>query len=261
MLQTIFPFLIRLEKVGSYQFTSLLIGSAFKDGNVSPISPLHSLPAQTPSHTTLDASNEHVSSPSNSHESNSPIASPPITHKSTRPTKLPNYLQDFHLGCGLPSRSTQSSDSALAIQDPKWKNAMQAEIAALEANQTWTLTPLPLGKKSIGCKWVYKIKYKPDSSVERYKARLVAKGYNQTEGLDYRETFAPVAKLVTMRVLQPFKDGTFTNLMSIMHFYMETFKRKFTWIFFLASEERGRQEYANSTNHCMVSNKHQGSGS
>lgn len=138
---------------------------------------------------------------------------------------------------------------------------MQAEIAALEANQTWTLTPLPLGKKSIGCKWVYKIKYKPDSSVERYKARLVAKGYNQTEGLDYRETFAPVAKLVTMRVLQPFKDGTFTNLMSIMHFYMETFKRKFTWIFFLASEERGRREYANSTNHCMVSNKHQGSGS
>ena len=83
------------------------------DGNVSPISPLHSLLAQTPSHTTLDESNEHVSSPLNSHESNSAIASPPITHKSTRPTKLLNYLQDFHLGCGLPSRATQSSDSAL----------------------------------------------------------------------------------------------------------------------------------------------------
>ena len=88
-----------------------------------------------------------------------------------------------------------------AIQDPKWKNAMQVEIAALEANQTLTLTPLPLGKKSIGCKWVHKIKYNPDGLVERYKARLVAKGYNQTEGLDYRETFAPIAKLVTVRVL------------------------------------------------------------
>ena len=86
-----------------------------------------------------------------------------------------------------------------AVCDPKWCLAMQQELAALKANGTWSLQPLPPGKKLVGCKWVYK--FKPDGTVERYKAQLVAKGYSQIEGLYYCETFAPVAKLVTIRLL------------------------------------------------------------
>ncbi|KAM1399923.1 hypothetical protein ACFX2F_027271 [Malus domestica] len=88
-----------------------------------------------------------------------------------------------------------------AFKDSKWREAMRLEVQALQANKTWSLVPLPAHKRPIGCKCVYKIKYNPDGTIERYKARLVAKGYSQVEGLDYRETFTPVAKLTTVRVV------------------------------------------------------------
>ncbi|KAI5333443.1 hypothetical protein L3X38_023574 [Prunus dulcis] len=88
-----------------------------------------------------------------------------------------------------------------AIKYPEWRKAMQSELAALEANHTWTLMALPAHKKAIGCKWVYKIKRHSNGTIERCKARLVAKGYTQMEGIDYHETFSPVAKLTTVRVL------------------------------------------------------------
>jgi len=88
-----------------------------------------------------------------------------------------------------------------ALQDPKWRDAMQQEVQALHANKTWSLVPPPAHKRPIGCKWVFKIKYNPNGTIDRYKARLVAKGFSQVEGIDYRETFAPVAKLTTVRIL------------------------------------------------------------
>ncbi|KAI3507425.1 hypothetical protein L1887_22411 [Cichorium endivia] len=88
-----------------------------------------------------------------------------------------------------------------AMQDENWRLAMQREIKALEENETWTLETLPEGKHAIDSKWVYKIKYKPNGEIERYKARLVARGFTQIEGVDYHDTFAPVAKLVTIRTL------------------------------------------------------------
>jgi hypothetical protein len=78
---------------------------------------------------------------------------------------------------------------------------MHEEMEALHKNKTWDLVKLPNGKKVVGYKWVFTIKHKADGSVEWYKARLVAKGFTQTYEIDYEETFAPIAKMNSIRVL------------------------------------------------------------
>lgn len=88
-----------------------------------------------------------------------------------------------------------------ACENVEWIKAMQTELKALEDYETWTIVPLPPNKKPIGSKWVYKVKMYPDGTVERFKARLVAKGYNQVYGIDYVDSFSPVAKIVTVRIL------------------------------------------------------------
>eukprot|EP00253_Pinus_taeda_P014432 PITA_14432 len=78
---------------------------------------------------------------------------------------------------------------------------MQKEYDALIKNGTWKLVDPPLGTKPIGCKWVFKNNYKVDGSLDKHKVRLVAKGFSQKEGVDYEETFAPIAKWATIRTL------------------------------------------------------------
>jgi Reverse transcriptase (RNA-dependent DNA polymerase) len=88
-----------------------------------------------------------------------------------------------------------------AITNPNWCKAIKEELKATEQNKTWVIVKLPNGKKLVGCKWVYKIKYKSDGTVERYKARLIVKRYTQTYGIDYYEIFAPVIKINIVQIL------------------------------------------------------------
>jgi len=76
---------------------------------------------------------------------------------------------------------------------------MTTKIEALELNKTRSIVDLPPGRKPINFKWVYKVKYNSDGSIERYKARLVIRGDRQVEGVDYTETFAPITKMTTAR--------------------------------------------------------------
>lgn len=149
--------------------------------------------------------------------------------KSKRPSKSPSYLKDYH--CDLVHTVTTSPHHlsqvlsydnlnptykafTLAISSifelvfyheyvkhKEWRAAMSEEFKALKDNQTWSIVPLPKGKKAIGCRWQYKNKFHSDGTLARRKARLVENGYTQQEGLDYTETFSPVAKLVTIKML------------------------------------------------------------
>jgi hypothetical protein len=100
------------------------------------------------------------------------------------------------------SEEPQTMEEALNGEDAKkWEMAMQEEYDSLVINNTWSLVPLPKGRKPISCKRVFKMKHGVNGEVERYKARLVARGVTQTFRVDYNETFAPVAKFVSIRCI------------------------------------------------------------
>ena len=146
------------------------------------------------------------------------------TRRSTGPTKLPKSLNDFivegKVKFGIEkvvnysnldpdsfcfssnlNKSFEPTCYEEAILYPQWIDALNAEIEALNKNKSWIVTILPDNRKAIGYKWIYKIKYKPNGEIDRYKARLVAKGFNQREGIDYTETFSPVVKMATVRII------------------------------------------------------------
>jgi len=159
--------------------------------------------------------------------------------KSERVSQRPSYLKDFHcynianvdvldpIFVSLSYDNLSASHYAYifaitvnqepntykqAVQHPHWQNSMDDELQALHHNNTWIITDLPPGKKPIGCKWVYKIKYHANGTIERYKARLVAKGYSQVEDIDFFDTSSPIAKLTTIILLLAISSSNNSHL-------------------------------------------------
>ena len=96
---------------------------------------------------------------------------------------------------------TKSSSFEEVVEDPAWVDAMVEEYDSIVRNSAWEIVPRPEGKSVVGSRWIYKVKQAADGSVEKYKARFVARGFSQIEGIDYEETFAPVARYSSIRTI------------------------------------------------------------
>ncbi|KAL6461078.1 hypothetical protein MHYP_G00310440 [Metynnis hypsauchen] len=171
-----------------------------------------------PSATSTDIQTDSPQSPGDDGEEHHRVT-PQVSSSGRYPTrerKPPSYLSDYtqedsggddstltsvdycyRAVCGVPLTFKQAMASP---QAGEWKRAMDEEMQSLEENQTFTLTKLPEGGKTVGGRWVYSIKEHGDGR-EQYKARFVAKGYSQRAGIDYGETFSPTANMTSVRVV------------------------------------------------------------
>lgn len=103
----------------------------------------------------------------------------------------------------IPTKSLPLTHTSFtqAYKDPKWRKSLVTEHTTLKDAGTWTLEAPSPNQNVVGCKWVFRVKQNADGTIENLKSRLVAKGFHQQEGLDYNETFSPVAKPTTIRLL------------------------------------------------------------
>ena len=108
-----------------------------------------------------------------------------------------DYFYTYH----VEDASLSYSKVVSSLEANLWEQAINIEIDSIKKNKTWTLVDLPKGAKPIGCKWIFKIKYNHDGSIDKYKARLVAKGFSQKPYIDYFDTFAPVTRISSIQVL------------------------------------------------------------
>ena len=130
------------------------------------------------------------------------LPDPEMPRRSTRPRKQPDFYGLEHSNVSEIACSPTSYQEATAGPNKEhWKAAMQTEMMSLKENDVWDLVKLPADKKVVGSKWVYKVKTGTDGSVQRYKARLVAQGFTQKYGTDFDETFCPVVRQESLRLL------------------------------------------------------------
>ena len=101
----------------------------------------------------------------------------------------------------LESEPQTFKEAMLSSDSTSWKEAVNSEIESILSNHTWELVDLPPGNKPLGSKWIFKRKMKDDGTIDKYKARLVVKGFRQKEGLDYFDTYSPVTRITSIRML------------------------------------------------------------
>ncbi|UYV72268.1 hypothetical protein LAZ67_9002406, partial [Cordylochernes scorpioides] len=126
---------------------------------------------------------------------------PPVSDISSHPMITRSKVSNSQCNFALADEPSNYIDAITSSDSERWKLAMDEEIDALNKNKTWTLERLADGHKPIGCKWVYKIKTESDGTIQRFKARLVAKGYSQIKNFDYFDTFSPVVRYDSLRIL------------------------------------------------------------
>ena len=138
--------------------------------------------------------------PSHSHPEK-PVVSDPVSSYSMITRSKSGIFKKKVLTTSFSPSPTEPSSVQEALLNPEWKKAMTEGYDVLMKNQTWSLIPFNKKMKVVDNKWVFRIKYYVDGSIQRYKARLVAKGFQQTPGVDFFETFSPVIKPCTIRVI------------------------------------------------------------
>ena len=121
--------------------------------------------------------------------------------RSKRARKEKSFGDEFVTTFLLENEPRTFKEAMSTPDAPSWKEAVKSEIDSIMQNHIWELVDLPQGCKALGCKWIFKRKLKTDGSIEKHKARLVVQGFRQKEGLDFFDTYSPVTRITSIRML------------------------------------------------------------
>lgn len=200
--ETVFPF----KRTRSERKDDLIVSSSVKVPEINAI-PLEGLADDT---TTEIEHAEQDLEDSDPVQLTASIEESPEVRRSKRTRKPKTYFGDplLYKVVSEGQAPTQNIEDPVTLEEAmkspyaeKWREAMKEELNNLQSNQTWELVPKPANTKPIGCKWVFKRKLSAEGEVVKFKARLVAKGYSQVPGKDFSETFSPVIKIKSIRIL------------------------------------------------------------